>query len=78
MKNKWFILVCALLAIETSATAQLLRTNVAQGEIEGVSRNGHALYMNIPYAEAPIGNLRWKAPVPKKPWTGVYLSLIHI
>ena len=72
MKNKWFILVCALLAIETSATAQLLRTNVAQGEIEGVSRNGHALYMNIPYAEAPIGNLRWKAPVPKKPWTGVY------
>lgn len=72
MKNKWFILVCALLAIETSATAQLLRTNVAQGEIEGVSHNGHALYMNIPYAEAPIGNLRWKAPVPKKPWTGVY------
>ena len=50
MKNKWFILVCALLAIETSATAQLLRTNVAQGEIEGVSHNGHALYMNIPYA----------------------------
>ena len=60
MKIKWIILICALMVIETSATAQLLRTNVAQGEIEGVSYHGHALYMNIPYAEAPIGDLRWK------------------
>lgn len=52
--------------------AQLLHTTVEQGEIEGVAHEGHALYMNIPYAEAPVGNLRWKAPIPKKPWDGVY------
>lgn len=52
--------------------AQLLTTTVEQGEIEGVEHEGFALYKNIPYAEAPVGNLRWKAPVKKKPWKGVY------
>lgn len=52
--------------------AQLLRTTVAQGKIEGIEYNGFALYKGIPYAEAPVGKLRWKAPVAKKPWRGVY------
>jgi len=52
--------------------AQILRTTVAQGEIEGELHEGFALYKAIPYAEAPVGNLRWKAPVPKSPWKGVY------
>lgn len=50
----------------------LLHTTVAQGEIEGETYDGYALYRAIPYAEAPVGNLRWKAPVPKQPWQGVY------
>jgi len=56
----------------SSANAQILRTTVAQGEIEGELHEGFALYKAIPYAEAPVGNLRWKAPVPKAPWAGVY------
>lgn len=61
-----------LMAFSFAAQAQLLRTTVAQGEIEGVMHEGHALYKNIPYAEAPVGDLRWKAPVSKRPWEGVY------
>lgn len=60
------------LAMAMPANAQILRTTVAQGEIEGELHNGFALYKAIPYAEAPVGNLRWKAPVPKAPWQGVY------
>lgn len=60
------------LALFTPANAQILRTTVAQGEIEGELHEGFALYKAIPYAEAPVGNLRWKAPVPKSPWQGVY------
>ncbi|MBQ0022187.1 MAG: carboxylesterase family protein [Prevotellaceae bacterium] len=54
------------------ANAQLLKTTVTQGEIEGELFEGFAMYRAIPYAEAPVGNLRWKNPVPKAPWKGVY------
>ena len=60
------------LAMSLPLSAQLLRTTVAQGEIEGELFEGFALYRAIPYAEAPVGELRWKAPVPKAPWQGVY------
>lgn len=70
---KKMILAMALgLATTMSANAQLLKTTVAQGEIEGELHEGFALYRAIPYAEAPVGNLRWKNPVPKAPWKGVY------
>lgn len=71
MRNK-ILLVVLIAFAASSAQAQLLKTTVAQGEIEGIEHDGHALYMNIPYAEAPVGDLRWKAPVAKKPWQGVY------
>jgi len=60
------------LAVAIPSNAQILKTTVAQGEIEGELHEGFALYKAIPYAEAPVGNLRWKAPVPKAPWQGVY------
>ena len=68
------IIASALLAtiLGMPGQAQLLRTTVAQGEIEGEQHEGFALYRAIPYAEAPVGPLRWKAPVPKAPWQGVY------
>lgn len=59
-------------AMAFNAQALITRTTVQQGEIEGVEHEGAALYKKIPYAEAPVGELRWKAPVPKKAWTGVY------
>ncbi len=70
--KKWIFTAAVALSMATAAQAQLLSTTVAQGKIEGVEHQGHALYKNIPYAEAPVGNLRWKAPVPKKAWNGVY------
>lgn len=30
-----------------------------------------AIYKGIPFAAPPVGELRWKAPQPVKPWTGV-------
>jgi para-nitrobenzyl esterase len=70
--KKWMLSAIAAMTMAVPAEAQLLNTTVAQGEIEGVESNGFALYKNIPYAEAPIGELRWKAPLAKKPWKGVY------
>lgn len=70
--KKLFGTFLAGLMMASSLQAQILRTTVAQGEIEGELVEGFALYKAIPYAEAPVGNLRWKAPVPKKAWKGVY------
>ena len=43
------------------------------GMIRGFLDEGIALYIwrNIPYGEAPVGELRWKAPVARQPWEGV-------
>lgn len=67
------IITAAMIGLAAaSASAQVLRTTVAQGEIEGEALEGSVLYKAIPYAEPPVGNLRWKAPVPKAPWQGIY------
>jgi para-nitrobenzyl esterase len=52
-------------------TAQQVRT--ANGVLEGVvSPDGKVrTFKGIPYAAAPVGPLRWKAPQPAAPWTGV-------
>ena len=49
----------------------MTETTVAQGRVKGVVEEGMATFWAIPFAEAPVGDLRWKAPVPKKPWSGV-------
>ena len=70
-QKRWLIgVLCALMSWQ--ASAQLLRTTVAQGELEGVEEQGMGHFKGIPFAQPPVGDLRWKAPVPVAPWQGVY------
>ncbi len=70
-------LIIALAAAQSTAQAvkpddASLIVKTASGQIEGASRSGHgAEFLGIPYAEPPIADLRWREPVPAKPWTGV-------
>jgi para-nitrobenzyl esterase len=41
------------------------------GKLEGLRRRGVRVFRGIPYAEPPRGALRFQAPLPPKPWTGV-------
>lgn len=42
------------------------------GQIRGtVLTSGRAEFLGIPFAQPPVGELRWHAPVPAKPWSGV-------
>ena len=43
----------------------------AQGSVRGSARDGVACFKGIPYAAAPHGKLRLKAPAPANPWKGV-------
>ena len=44
---------------------------VKQGKLNGFEKDGMYSFLGIPYAEAPVGDLRWRGPVEKKPWDGV-------
>src|SRR2546423_145959 len=53
-------------------TAADNRVKVTGGLIEGITqKNGVRAFKGIPFANPPVGDLRWKAPQPVKPWEGV-------
>jgi para-nitrobenzyl esterase len=57
-----------------AASSQIdpLVVRTTAGLVRGIARtSGGAQFLGIPYAEPPVGPLRWRAPVPKKPWSGV-------
>lgn len=49
----------------------LYLTEVKQGLLEGIDRGCYAVYKGIPYAEPPVGNLRFCPPDKKEKWQGI-------
>jgi para-nitrobenzyl esterase len=48
-----------------------LQVKTQYGILEGFEKNGVKTFLGVPFAQAPVGELRWKAPQPVKPWEGV-------
>lgn len=58
--------------------AEETRLHIDQGELIGfISENGAKVWRGIPYAEPPVGDLRWRAPRPPGVWNGVRQALEH-
>jgi para-nitrobenzyl esterase len=78
---KVLLLVTSLLVVIVALRAQNpdgipVRAAVSGGTIEGDldNRTGIRTFFGVPYAQPPIGDLRWMAPQTVKPWTGVKMT----
>lgn len=49
-----------------------LQVITAEGPVRGRREGAVRRWRSIPYAAAPTGNLRWRAPHPAEPWNNVY------
>ncbi|MFZ0808194.1 MAG: carboxylesterase family protein [Candidatus Sulfotelmatobacter sp.] len=69
MRKRWLFACVVLVAVQASvAGAQHVVTE--SGSISGLLENGLDVYKGIPFAAPPVGDLRWRPPVPATSWTG--------
>lgn len=50
----------------------ILVAETKYGRIRGVAEKEYTVFKGIPYAQPPVGELRWRAPQPLKAWEGIY------
>ncbi len=60
-----------LLCMGTSAAKAQLNVTMSGGSLTGIANEGVEEFLGIPYAQPPIGPLRWHAPQPFPVWDGV-------
>ncbi len=77
-KNLVFAMMAiACVAVLGSCTQQKKATEVGlqvktqYGVLEGFEQDGVKKFLGVPFAQAPVGELRWKAPQPVQAWEGV-------
>jgi para-nitrobenzyl esterase len=56
---------------KTPADPIKIDTGYISGTVIGDVGKEVRIYRGIPYAAPPVGSLRWKAPQPAAPWTGI-------
>src|ERR1700754_5102623 len=67
-------IMAVLFAVPTGARAKDAdRVKTANGVVEGMGRqpSGVRIFRGIPFAQPPVGDLRWKPPQAPKNWEGV-------
>ena len=70
------ILAVAGMAILSACTQKkgedvAFQVKTQYGILEGFEEDGVKKYLGVPFAQAPVGDLRWKAPQPVQAWEGI-------
>jgi para-nitrobenzyl esterase len=60
---------------EKKAAEVTLQVKTQYGILKGFEEDGVKKFLGVPFAQAPIGELRWKAPQPLQAWEGVREAL---
>lgn len=68
-----FISACFINVINAQDINQHTIIKIANGTIQGeIDSCGIRTFKGVPYAQPPVGNLRWKEPQPVKKWNGIF------
>jgi para-nitrobenzyl esterase len=70
MRTCWLVALVACAALLPSTTTAAPPVKVDGGSIQGVAAGDLTVYKGVPFAAAPVGDLRWKAPQPVSGWAG--------
>ena len=70
------ILACCLFAVQPSVAQETAKAGpvvaIKSGKVRGtLTGAGGVAFKGIPFAQPPTGELRWREPLPVKPWTGI-------
>ena len=69
------LLVISIQEVHAMATNQHLSAaptvEIGNGKLQGVKEGPLHVFKGIPYAQAPIGDKRWRPPVPADNWAGI-------
>jgi len=68
-KTNALCLLHFLLSLTIGNAQNIVQT--ANGKIEGYTQGDIRIFKGIPFAQPPLGELRWKAPQPVMDWEGV-------
>ncbi|MGA2852608.1 MAG: carboxylesterase family protein [Verrucomicrobiota bacterium] len=71
IKNILLAAVFFLFTAGLGLAQQPAPVSVEGGLVQGTSEDGLTVYRGIPFAAPPVGDLRWRAPLPAANWSGV-------
>ena len=63
--------VCCFSTCTQKAEDVTLQVKTQYGVLEGFEEDGVKKFLGVPFAQAPVGELRWKAPQPVQAWEGI-------
>lgn len=65
-----FLALLLLTTLLGACSRTPVHTDTPLGTLEGYVKDEVEYYLGVPYAQAPVGELRWRPPAPAQPWTG--------
>ena len=73
-----FTLINSIAIGQLTTDHNMPTVKTANGTLMGTELSGISMFKGVPYAQPPVGDLRWKEPQPVKNWEGTAWPIISL